>query len=50
MQSESMEMMISPVDCCRALHTVRALPLFSSFRPTLTRMLVKSRCALSIHW
>ena len=29
MQSESMEIIISPVDCSSALHTVRALPLFS---------------------
>ena len=49
MQSESMEMMISAVECCSALHTVRALPLFSSFRPNLICILVKLLWALSIH-
>ena len=49
MQSESMEIISSAVECCKALQTVRAFPLFTVFRPTLTFMLEKSRCALSIH-
>ena len=49
MQSESMEIINSAAESCSALQTVRALPLFTVLRPTLTLMLVKSRCALSIH-
>ena len=49
MQSESIEMMTSAVECCRALQTERAFPLLTSFRPVLMRMFVKSRWALSIH-
>jgi hypothetical protein len=49
MQSESIEMITSAVECCSALQTERAFPLLTSFRPVLMRMLVKSRCALSIH-
>jgi hypothetical protein len=33
MQSESIEMMISAVECCSALQTVRAFPLLTAFLP-----------------